>query len=326
MRKAIIEPMFESNIPGFSVMRDKVRDNYDISTLEGSYLLPVVTDRISAYDNILKEPIPFKGYVLNQLTLFWLDFLKVKNHLVTADISEYPFELQKYRDQLEGRSMIVNKFDIIPLECIVRGYLAGSSKEDYNKTGCVGWHDLPQGLVEASELPESIFTPSTKAGAGTHDENINSKKKAVDVIYKYLIRRYPGASGGWARKLFGQLKLTSLALYKQASEIAREKGIIIADTKFEFAYNTTFGSSGLVLCDEVFTPDSSRFWPLKGYKPGKPQPSLDKQFIRDYLKSIGFTGDGPVPPLPKNIIEKTTKIYIKIYEKLTSQEFRYSIT
>lgn len=279
--------------------RGKVRDVYDLQNA----LLIVATDRLSAFDVVLPTPIPDKGIILTQLSLFWFDFLKdtVKNHLISHRVEDYPAPLQKFRDQIEGRSMLVKKAKPLPVECIVRGYLSGSGWKDYKKNGAVCGIPLPSGLLESSKLPEPIFTPSTKAQVGEHDENIDIKR-VKDLIGKELAEK---------------IQEISLNIYKKAAEKALEAGVIIADTKFEFG----IADDELILIDEVLTPDSSRFWPADEYKPGGPQPSFDKQFVRDYLESLNWNKKAPGPELPQDIVAKTRSRYITAFERLTGRSF-----
>ncbi len=272
----------------------KVREVFDL----GDSLLFVATDRISAFDCILPTPIPDKGKVLTNLSLFWFELLKniVDNHLITADISKYPEQLKRYSEQIDGRTMIVKKAEVLPIECIVRGYLAGSGWKEYQKKGTVTGIKLPEGLLESSELPEPIFTPSTKAESG-HDENIPFEKM-VEII---------------GEELATEVRNVSLALYSSARDHAKNRGIILADTKFEFG----LVDGRLTLIDEVLTPDSSRFWPLDVYEPGKSQPSFDKQFVRDYLSSLDWHKEPPAPELPEGIIKKTREKYFQALELLT---------
>ena len=290
----------QTEIPGLTLhARGKVRDIYSLP--ENERLLFVATDRISAFDYVLASGIPAKGKVLNQLSLFWFDFLKdiVSNHLVTTDFKQYPETLQPYEDQLRGRSMIVSRAEMVPVECVVRGYLSGSGWKDYQKTGSVCGIPLPAGLRESDELPEPIFTPAAKATSG-HDENIS---------FSEMVKRA-------GPKPSEELRDLSLRLYKKASAYARERGIIIADSKFEFG--TT--AAGLILADEVFTPDSSRFWPAESYAPGGPQVSFDKQYVRDYLESIKWNKQPPAPALPDDVAEKTSQKYRQAYRQLTGRE------
>jgi phosphoribosylaminoimidazole-succinocarboxamide synthase len=276
----------------------KVRDVY---RLDSDRLLFVATDRISAFDYILATGIPHKGRVLTQISLFWFDFLKdvVPNHLVTADISHYPAELRKYDDQLRGRSMIVMNADMVPVECVVRGYISGSAWKEYKGSGKVCGIELPKGLQESDQLPEPIFTPATKATTG-HDENIS-----FDQMVKLV-----GAT------LSEQLRHLTLQVYKKAADYARQRGIIIADTKFEFGRTP----KGVTLADEVLTPDSSRFWPADRYQPGKAQDSYDKQYVRDYLEEIRWNKQPPAPALPAEVARKTSEKYLEAYQQLTGRK------
>jgi len=276
----------------------KVRDVY---TLDADRLLFVATDRISAFDYVLATGIPHKGRVLTQISLFWFDFLKdiVPNHLITADVSHYPVELKKYEDQLTGRSMIVMRAEMFPVECVVRGYISGSAWKEYRATGAVSGIKLPAGLRESDQFPEPIFTPATKATTG-HDENI-SFDQMVQVL---------GAETS------EQLRDLTLKIYKRASEYARGRGIILADTKFEFGRT----AKGITLADEVLTPDSSRFWPADKYKPGSAQESYDKQYVRDYLEQIRWNKQPPAPALPQDVARKTSEKYLEAYQQLTGQK------
>jgi len=276
----------------------KVRDVYQLGS---DHLLFVATDRISAFDYVLATGIPHKGRVLTQLSLFWFDFLKdiVPNHLVSADVSRYPKEAQAYADQLRGRSMLVQRAEMFPVECVVRGYLSGSGWKEYKSTGSVCGIKLPAGLRESDQLPEPIFTPATKATTG-HDENISFEQMTTLVD--------PDDS----RKL----RDLSLAVYKKASDYARKKGIIIADTKFEFGRT----AAGITLADEVLTPDSSRFWPADKYEPGMSQQSFDKQYVRDYLEEIRWNKQPPAPALPAEVARRTSEKYVEAYRQLTGRE------
>ena len=276
----------------------KVRDVY---RLDADRLLFVATDRISAFDYILATGIPHKGNVLTQISLFWFDFLKdvVPNHLITADVPKYPAELRPYVDQLRGRSMIVMNADMVPVECVVRGYISGSAWKEYKASGKVCGVELPKGLRESDQLPEPIFTPATKATTG-HDENI-SFDQMVQLV---------GAS------LSEELRHLTLQVYKKAADYARQRGIIIADTKFEFGRTP----KGVTLADEVLTPDSSRFWPADRYKPGKAQDSYDKQYVRDYLEEIRWNKQPPAPSLPTDVARKTSEKYLEAYEQLTGRK------
>lgn len=274
--------------------RGKVRDVYDL----GDKLLIVATDRISCFDVVLDCGIPEKGKVLTKISLFWFDYLKdiIENHLLTADITRYPQELLKYKEVLADRSMLVKKAKTLPIECIVRGYLAGSGWKEYKKSEAICGIRLPQGLKESQKLPQVLFTPSTKADVG-HDMNID------EAAAKKLV----------GPEAFETIKLKSLALYQKASRYAESKGIIIADTKFEFGQYR----GKLILIDEVLTPDSSRFWPMEGYEIGRPQPSFDKQFVRDYLDSLYWDKKPPAPELKPDIIEKTSQKYLRALKALT---------
>ena len=277
--------------------RGKVRDVYSV----GEYLLIVATDRISAFDHVLATGIPGKGKVLTQLSLFWFDFLKdvVPNHLITADVRQYPRELHKYEEELEGRSMLVKRAQMFPVECVVRGYLSGSGWKDYLATGAICGIPLPPGLREASRLPEPIFTPATKSQDGEHDVNISFDDMAARI-------GTPNA---------GHLRSLSLAVYQRASDYAAQKGLILADTKFEFGIH----AEGIILADEVLTPDSSRFWPKDQYEPGHPQPSFDKQFVRDYLESIHWNKKAPAPALPDEVVSRTQQKYLEAFRLLTGK-------
>ena len=278
----------------------KVRDIYDL----GDKLLMVATDRISAFDYILDSEIPNKGRVLTQLSLFWLDQMKdvIDNHLISADVADLPEQFKPYADYLNGRFMLVKKAEMFPVECIVRGYLAGSGLKEYETNGTVCGIELPAGLVNSSKLPEPIFTPSTKAEIGGHDENI-SFERCVELI---------GEENATA------LRDLAIKIYSLARDHAAENGIIIADTKFEFGVI----DGKIVLADEVMTPDSSRFWPGDEYEPGKSQPSFDKQFLRDWL-TANWDRQGNPPALPEEIVEKTSQKYIQAYEKITGQKFPF---
>ncbi len=276
----------------------KVRDVYRINA---DRLLFVATDRISAFDYVLASGFPAKGRVLTQISLFWFAFLKdiVPNHLITANVEEYPEALKKYADQLRGRSMMVTRANMYPVECVVRGYLSGSGWKEYQQTGKVCGIELPKGMKESDKLPEPIFTPSTKAASG-HDENIS-----FDEMVKHV-----------GRVDSEKLRELTLAVYKKAADYALTKGIIIADTKFEFGQT----ANGVVLADEVLTPDSSRFWPADTYAPGKSQLSYDKQYVRDYLEEIRWEKKPPAPPLPEVVQQNTSAKYVEAYRKLTGKE------
>ena len=276
----------------------KVRDVY---SLDNDHLLFVATDRISAFDYVLATGIPHKGRVLNQISLFWFDFLKdiVPNHLVTADVDRYPAAIRKYADELRGRSMLVMRAEMSPVECVARGYLSGSGWKEYQATGTVCGIKLPAGLKESDQLPEPIFTPATKATTG-HDINISFEEmcKLVD----------PSVSR--------QLRDLTLRIYQKAADYARQRGIIIADTKFEFGQT----AQGITLADEVLTPDSSRFWPADTYQPGKAQNSYDKQYVRDYLEEIRWNKQPPAPALPPDVALRTSEKYLEAYRQLTGRE------
>ena len=277
--------------------RGKVRDIYDL----GHHLLIVATDRISAFDVIMPNPIPDKGRILTQLSKFWFDLTRaiVPNHLISTEVHDFPKEVLPYSDALRGRSMFVEKAAPLPVECVVRGYLSGSGWEEYQKRGEVCGIRLPKGLVESSRLDEPIFTPATKAEVGLHDENITFEKMEK-IVGKEMAQR---------------LKAVSLAIYKKARDFAETKGILIADTKMEFGTK----DGNLILIDELLTPDSSRFWPKDEYKPGGPQKSFDKQFLRDYLLSIKWNKTPPAPELPEEVILKTRQKYREAYEKLVGK-------
>jgi phosphoribosylaminoimidazole-succinocarboxamide synthase len=291
--------LLTTNFPDLNLRASgKVRDVYDVGP---EHLLFVATDRISAFDYVLATGIPNKGRVLTQMSLFWFEFLKdvVANHVETADVAAYPAVLQTHADQLQGRSMLVKRAEMYPVECVARGYLSGSGWKEYQATGSVCGIQLPAGLRDSDQLPEPIFTPATKAETG-HDENI-SFDRMVGIV---------GA------ELSEQLRSLTLSIYKKASDYARQKGIIIADTKFEFGHT----SAGITLADEVLTPDSSRFWPLDTYAPGKTQNSYDKQFVRDYLESIRWNKQPPAPSLPAEVATKTSEKYTEAYRRLTGRE------
>jgi phosphoribosylaminoimidazole-succinocarboxamide synthase len=276
----------------------KVRDVY---RLDDDRLLFVATDRISAFDYVLATGIPHKGKVLTQISLFWFDFLRdvVPNHLIAADVERYPASLLKHADQLRGRSMLVTRADMVPVECVVRGYISGSAWKEYKATGAVCGIRLPAGLKESDRLPEPIFTPATKATSG-HDENIQFAE----------MTRIVGP------ELSNQLRDVSLNIYTKAAEYARQKGIIIADTKFEFGRT----AKGLTLADEVLTPDSSRFWPADKYQSGRAQSSFDKQYVRDYLEEIRWNKQPPAPSLPAEVARRTSEKYLEAYRQLTGRD------
>jgi phosphoribosylaminoimidazole-succinocarboxamide synthase len=290
----------KTDLPGVKLHgRGKVRDIYDL----GEHFLIVATDRLSAFDVVLPTPIPHKGKVLTQMSAFWFDYFKddVPNHVVSTEVDDYPKNLHAFRDQLEGRSMLVHKAKVFPIECVARGFLAGSGLKDYNKTGQVCGIPLPPGLRESDRLPQPLFTPSTKAEKG-HDENI-SEEQAAKIIGEANIQR---------------LKELTLSLYSRGVEYASTRGIIICDTKFEFG--TIDGKISII--DEMLTPDSSRFWPADQYTPGRPQPSFDKQFVRDYLEKIGWNKQPPAPGLPEDVVQATSAKYVEALRVLTGRELR----
>lgn len=295
-----METVLETNIAGFKPKRGKVRDIYDL----GDKLLIVATDRISAFDVVMANGIPHKGIILTQISKFWFDFLsdKVEHHLISDKVSNFPVPFCNFEKQLAGRSMLVKKVSVLPIECIIRGYLAGSGWKEYKEKGTICGQALPSGLRQCEKLPEPIFTPSTKAERGTHDENI-SFAKCAEIL-------------GAERAEF--VHDSSIMIFEKASEYAEGKGIILADTKFEWG---TVGSK-IILIDEVLTPDSSRFWPADKYQPGRDQESFDKQFVRNYLESINFDKSGPGVELPDDIRRKTSQKYIEAYEKLTDKKFQ----
>ena len=278
----------------------KVRDIYDL----GDKLLMVATDRISAFDYILEDEIPHKGAVLTQISLFWLEQLKdvIGNHLISADVADLPEQFKPYADYLRGRFMLVKKAEMFPVECIVRGYLAGSGLKEYQQQGTVCGIQLPEGLVNSSELPEPIFTPSTKAEIGDHDENI-SFERCAEILGKDAAT---------------QLRDLAIKVYSVARDHAAENGIIIADTKFEFGVI----DGEIILADEVLTPDSSRFWPGDAYEPGRDQASFDKQYVRDWLNA-NWDRQGNPPHLPQEVIERTSQKYIAAYEKISGRKFDF---
>jgi len=277
--------------------RGKVRDIYDL----GDRLLIVATDRMSAFDVVMPNPIPDKGRILTQLSKFWFDLTReiISNHVISTKVEEYPQECRAYQEDLRDRSMLVVKTEVLPVECVVRGYLAGSGWEEYQKTGEICGISLPKGLVESSKLEKPIFTPSTKAEQGLHDENI-SFEKMERIVGKDLAQR---------------LRAVTVAVYQKARDFAELKGILIADTKMEFGIK----DGKIILIDELLTPDSSRFWPKDGYKPGGSQKSFDKQYLRDYLLSIKWNKTPPAPALPEDIIQKTREKYLEAYERLVGK-------
>jgi phosphoribosylaminoimidazole-succinocarboxamide synthase len=287
--------------------RGKVRDIYAISQQE---LLFVATDRISAFDHVLASGIPDKGRILTQLSLFWFDFLKpiVPNHLITADAAHFPSELQPFLAQLDGRSMVVKRAKMFPVECVVRGYLSGSGWKDYQQTGAVCGIELPRGLRESDRLPEPIFTPAAKNNVG-HDENI-SFAQMVDTL---------------GQKASENLRDLTFAIYDKAGKHAASKGLILADTKFEFGIiPSAKGDDQIILADEVLTPDSSRYWPSETYTPGGPQPSFDKQYVRDYLESIHWNKQAPAPSLPAEVVARTREKYLEAFHLITGRDSLHS--
>lgn len=280
-------------------IKGKVRNVYDL----GDKLLIVVTDRISAFDVIFSELIPNKGAVLNSISAFWFDYTKdvIGNHVITTNVDEYPEGLSAFKEELQGRSMLVKKIDMVPAECIVRGYLEGSGLKEYNETGCICGIKLPAGLKQADKLPEPIFTPSTKESEG-HDINVS----------------FEGLCNKVGTEMAQKLRDASINLYLKASKHAESKGLILADTKFEFGvYN-----GELVVGDEVCTPDSSRFWAMDEYEPGRAQKSFDKQYLREYLETLTWDKQPPAPKLPEEVIKKTEAKYIEAYERITGKKFK----
>jgi phosphoribosylaminoimidazole-succinocarboxamide synthase len=283
--------------------RGKVRDIYALSN---DRLLFVASDRISAFDHVLGSGIPDKGKILTQLSLFWFNFLKgtVPNHLITAVAAEYPTELQPFLGQLNGRSMLVKRAKMFPVECVVRGYLSGSGWKDYQQTGAICGIKLPSGLRESDRLPEPIFTPAAKINTGGHDENISYK----------IVEETVGATHASA------LRALTLDIYEKATKHAASKGLILADTKFEFGLISDYnGKDQIILADEVLTPDSSRYWPAETYRPGGPQPSFDKQYVRDYLESIHWNKQAPAPALPEEVIFRTRGKYLDAFRLITGR-------
>jgi phosphoribosylaminoimidazole-succinocarboxamide synthase len=304
------QALLKTSLPGVALFnRGKVRDIYDL----GERLLIVATDRISAFDVVMPNGIPGKGKILTALSLFWFDLLRdiAPNHLLAGDVAHYPQPLPRYRDQLEGRSMLVVKARVLPIECVVRGYLAGSGWKEYRQTGGICGIELPVGLRESAQLPEPIFTPATKAASG-HDLNI-SPARAADMI---------------GDALFHKLRDLSLALYRTAAAYALERGIVIADTKFEFGLPHATAAAGddpaagaaPLLIDEVLTPDSSRFWDAADYRVGQPQDSFDKQYVRDYLETLAWNKEPPAPDLPPEVVARTREKYLEAYRRLVGRD------
>lgn len=287
----------ETDFPDLKLVnRGKVRDIYDL----GENLLIVTSDRLSAFDVIMNEGIPKKGQVLNQMSIFWFKQMSdiLPNHIIATEVDDFPAETHAYRAQLEGRSMLVRKAQPLPVECIVRGYISGSGWKEYQKLGSICGITLPAGLKESDKLPETIFTPSTKAELGEHDENIS---------FEETIRLC-------GEKMATQVRDVTIAIYERARQLAWDKGLIIADTKFEFG---TLEDGSLIWIDEAMSPDSSRFWPRDQYRPGGPQPSFDKQFVRDYLETLDWNKQAPPPPLPPEIVQKTSEKYQEALTRLT---------
>jgi len=291
--------ILQTDIPGVDVKRGKVRDIFDL----GDKLIITASDRISAFDRIMKTGIPNKGVILTQISKFWFDFLgdSIENHLISADVTEFPAPYCDNADQLAGRSMLIKKTEVLPVECIVRDYITGSGWKEYVKEGTVCGIKLPEGLKQCQRLPEPIFTPSTKAEIGAHDENI-SFEESINIV---------------GEETANYLREKSLEIFKKASDYALTKGIILADTKFEWGVI----DGKIILIDEIFTPDSSRFWPADKYEAGRDQESYDKQFVRNYLEEINFDKSGDGVELPDNIVENTLAKYIEAYEVLTGDKF-----
>ena len=298
----IMDTVLQTNIAGMEPSRGKVRDIYDL----GDKLLIIATDRISAFDVVMANGIPYKGIVLTQISRFWFDFLSsdVEHHLISDDVASFPEPFCTHAEQLAGRSMLVKKGEVLPIECVVRGYLAGSGWVEYKENETVCGQKLPDGLKQCEKLPELIFTPATKAERGTHDENISFERSA-DIIGE--------ESANYVRD-------KSIEIFKKASAYAETKGIILSDTKFEWGVV----DGRIILVDEVLTPDSSRFWPADKYEAGRDQESFDKQFVRNYLESINFDKSGAGVELPEDIRQKTSAKYIEGYERLTGKKFEFS--
>ena len=292
--------ILQTNIEGYNPIRGKVRDIYDL----GDKMLIVASDRISAFDVIMANGIPYKGIVLTKISKFWFDFLSgdISHHLITDNVAEFPAPFCNHADQLRGRSMLVKKVKVLPIECVIRGYLAGSGWKEYKAHGTVCGQKLPAGLTQCAKLPELIFTPATKAELGEHDENI-SFERCVDII---------------GEEQAAYVRDKSTLIFQKASKHAESKGIILADTKFEWGVDA---NDETILIDEILTPDSSRFWPADKYEAGRDQESYDKQFVRNYLESINFDKSGKGVVLPDDILKKTSAKYIEAYEKLTGRKF-----
>jgi phosphoribosylaminoimidazole-succinocarboxamide synthase len=291
--------LLQSDVPGYPCRRGKVRDVYDL----GDQLVIVATDRLSAFDWVLPTGIPDKGIILTQMTLYWLNFLRVPNHLLGIDVADMGAAFKAQAPHLQGRSMLVRKAAVVPFECVVRGYLAGSGWKEYRRHGTVCGIPLAAGLQECQQLPEPIFTPATKAESG-HDENVPFADMAAQT----------------GMPLANALRQQSLDIYRRAAERAEACGIILADTKFEWG---RLPDGSLILIDEVLTPDSSRFWPRDSYQPGQNPPSFDKQFVRDWLEQTGWDKSSPPPPLPDDVVAKTRAKYVEAYERLTGKKFEF---
>jgi phosphoribosylaminoimidazole-succinocarboxamide synthase len=297
---AMPSTVIKTSVDNLPVRRGKVRDIYDL----GDTLLLVSTDRISAFDWVLPTGIPDKGRVLTQLSRFWFEHFKdVPNHLISCDVDDFDLPAGVDREPLEGRAMLVRKTSVVPIECVVRGYLSGSAWTEYQQTGAVCGIELPTGMQESEKLPGAIFTPATKAPQGQHDQNISYDEACAQV----------------GRELAKQISQRSIDLYTRGADYASGRGILIADTKFEFG----LVDDELILIDEILTPDSSRFWPLDAYEPGHGQPSFDKQFVRDWLSASGWDKNSPPPELPPEVVAKTRVKYIEAFERLTGEEFAW---
>jgi phosphoribosylaminoimidazole-succinocarboxamide synthase len=294
----MVKTVLKTNIAGYKPARGKVRDIYDL----GDKLLIVATDRLSAFDVVMTSGIPYKGIVLTKISKFWFDFLAddIEHHLLSDNVADFPEPFCNHPEQLAGRSMLVKKGEVLPIECVIRGYLAGSGWKEYQQSGTICGQKLPKGLLQCQKLPEMIFTPATKAPRGQHDENISFERCAEIIGFEAA----------------DYVRSKSMIIFQKAGKYAESKGIILADTKFEWGrYNNK-----LILIDEVLTPDSSRFWPADKYQAGRDQESFDKQFVRNYLESINFDKSGPGVKLPKDIIAKTSDKYIQAYEQLTGRK------
>jgi phosphoribosylaminoimidazole-succinocarboxamide synthase len=296
-----MEVLMQTDIAGIEPRRGKVRDIYDLPA--SNKMLIVATDRLSAFDVVMKSGIPYKGKVLTQISKFWFEFFEgdIEHHFITDDVSKYPRPFCNYAEQLAGRSMLVKKVRVLPVECVVRGYLAGSGWKEYKQSGTVCGVKLPAGLRQCDKLPEPIFTPATKEEFGKHDENI-SFERSIEIL---------GVENA------GYVRDKSIEIFERAGEYAQKRGIILADTKFEWGVL----HDRIILIDEVLTPDSSRFWPADKYQPGRDQESFDKQFVRNYLESINFDKSGPGVILPADVVAKTSEKYIEAYERLTGGKF-----